>query len=116
MKLNKQKHGYDVVDREILKNLLKKDCIDWYYFHEKYRLSPGQLSRSMKKLEAFEYLVIKDEIIQITDKGIKYLIADRNNILRKNSTEYWELPQSERLTNKTDINQFYLPNSKKLKR
>lgn len=115
MKSNENDHEYDVVDREILKNLLKEDCIDWYYFHEKYRLSPGQFSRSMKKLETFGYLVIIDEKIKITEKGRKYLIAERNNILRKNSPEHWELPQSERLSSKTDINQFYLPNIKKMR-
>ena len=47
---------------------------------------------------------------------MKYLIAKRNHILRKNSSELWELPQKERLGKKIDINQFYLPNKDKIEK
>lgn len=116
MKLEKKVQTFEVVEREILKNLLKKDTIDWYFFHEKYKLSPGQLSRSMKKLEAWEYIVIEDDKIHITNDGIKRLIAERNDKLRKRTVEIWQLPQSERLVEKLNVNQFYLPNKNKMKK
>ena len=50
MKLKKKVETFDVVDREILKNLLKKDIIDWYFFHENTDFHLV-ISRSMKNLQ-----------------------------------------------------------------
>jgi predicted methyltransferase len=112
--VNSNKPYFEVVDREILKNLLKQERIDWYYFHEKYMLSPGQLSRSIKKLEELKLLVVEDDKIKITEEGRKTIISNRNKMLRKNKDEYWELPQEERKGITLGVNQFYLPNDRKI--
>ena len=105
--------SFDVVDREVLRNLLKENSIDWYYFHEKYKLSPGQLSRSIKKLEAWNFLIIEDGLIRATDEGRIAILSERNKIFRRNSEDNYDKIQQERLGNKININQFYLPRKKK---
>ena len=105
---------FDVVDREILKNLLKNKKLDWYYLHEKYRLSPGQLSRSFKKLIRLKFILVGDESIEITEEGLIKTITMRKIILRKNEDEFWSKLQDERKGAKIKVNQFYLPNVKKI--
>jgi DNA-binding PadR family transcriptional regulator len=107
---------FDVVDREIIKNILQQEKIDWYFFHEKYKLSPGQLSRSIKKLENCKFIIVDNEKIQITEEGRKTIIAKRNSILRKSQDEYWGIVQEDRKGNKVEINQYYLPNKAKIKK
>jgi len=114
--MNSRKKYFEVVDREVLINLMKLKTIDWYYFHKQYKLSPGQLSRSIKKLEAWKFLVIEEEQIRITEEGQKTIVSERNRIFRKNSDEDWGVEQRDRMRQKIEINQLYMPNIKKLKK
>jgi len=114
MKKKRRDIIFDVVDREILINLIKHEKLDWYYLHEKYRLSPGQLSRSIKKLINLKFITLGDEFVAITKEGLISLISQRNKFLRKNKDEFWTILQEERKGKKIKLNQFYLPNSIKV--
>jgi hypothetical protein len=114
--MDARKKYFNVVDREILKNLLKQGSIKWYFFHEKYRLSPGQLSRSLNKLEALEFVIIKDDEVTITKEGRAVVVLERNNILRITPNENWKIIQDYRVGKKLELNEFYLPIKKKMQK
>jgi DNA-binding PadR family transcriptional regulator len=100
---------FNTIDREVLKNVALKKKVNWYYFHQKYRLSPGQLSRSIRKLVSLEYIIIDDDNIELTPKGQKILYKERNKIFRKNEHESWLKVQDFRKAKNLKIDEFYNP-------
>lgn len=101
-------------DIELLKELLIKEKIDMYYFHEKYMLSPAQLGRTIRKYEALNIISLENNIILLTSKGKQWIFKHRKELFLYERPKYWkEIPQ-EMLQEKIKINELYKPNPKKI--
>lgn len=86
---------YHSEDREILRDLYAdKDWKEIYVFHEKYLLSPAQVSRSVRKLEQQELIEILDHRIRMTDHGRKWLLANRRRVFFDCGKLQWKNPHT----------------------
>jgi DNA-binding PadR family transcriptional regulator len=96
------KFNYDNVqseDRILIKLLFVKKILDIYELHTKYKLSPGQIARSLEKLLADNLLHIVEKensiMVSLTDFGRTWLIENGNWVLFGSRTLHWkEIPKS----------------------
>ena len=99
-------------DVEIIRELIHNKSIDLYDLHLKYRLSPAQVSRSVKNLLNEGVVEIEGETISMTDLGREWIIKNRhalfldeNRIITKSSTME---RSAKMINNKTDLNRSVL--------
>ena len=101
-------------DIEFLKELLSNDKVELYLLHEKYRLSPAQMARTIKKFEKLDLIIIKDDRISLKDKGRKWIFEKRNNLFLKEKDKYWKKVPEEMEQEKIAINSLYKPKRSKI--
>jgi hypothetical protein len=105
---------FSVEDKEILRDLFKESkMVSIYSFHKKYMLSPGQLSRSLRKFESMGVLVSTDENVELTEYGKKWILQNRKELFLNKPREFWKESITESVPN-SNINKPYLPKKTKL--
>lgn len=77
-------------DVEIVRELIGNKSVDLYDLHLKYRLSPAQVSRSVKNLLKEGVVTIQDNIISITDIGREWIIKNRHALFLDERRKYWK--------------------------
>lgn len=101
-------------DVEFLKELYYKNRLDLYFFHEKYRLSPAQLARTIRKFEELDLIVLSCDQVILLDKGRSWIFANRKNIFLKEKSKYWKVIPVKMCQKVLGVNELYKPNRKKI--
>jgi len=101
-------------DIELLKELYLREKVDFYFFHEKYKLSPAQLGRTLKKFKDAGLIVIEEQNIILNEIGIKWIIGNRRELFLKEKSKYWKNIPDEMTQEILGINDIYIPNRKKI--
>lgn len=78
-------------DVEIIRELIHNKSIDLYDLHLKYRLSPAQVSRSVKNLLNEGVVEIEGETISMTDLGREWIIKNRHALFLDENRKYWKI-------------------------
>lgn len=97
-------------DIELLRELYLSNEKDLYFFHEKYKLSPVQLARTLKKFESKELIEIKNRIIILTEKGRNWIFYNRRMLFLKEKSKCWKNIPDEMKQEHLKINEIYKPN------
>jgi hypothetical protein len=77
-------------------------------------LSPAQLGRTIRKFTNIECVIINDNNIELTEKGRKWIIANRKELFLQTKEKYWKNTPIEMIQETFKINDTYKPNTKKL--
>jgi len=101
-----------IAEKEILINLFSQPSgINIYEFHEKYLLSPAQLSAFVDTYSKEGYVSINDDILSITPSGQRWIISKRAKLFL-NEDKYWKkVPDSISFVSDstlTNYNNFHL--------
>lgn len=97
-------------EREILKLLYSSnEWADLYSLHDKYLLSPGQLSNAVRKFEDAGIIESKELEVKLTLKGRVWLIKHRRAIFMGGHGRPWAKPRPEHCQEPISPMQPYLP-------
>ena len=99
-------------DRIFLKAIFaSKESIDIYDIHKEYLLSPGQVSRSLKKLTKLDLVSVDFEAGKalLTENGLIKIVEKRKIFFGSFDREKWRAPPDEMLGEKIEINAPYIP-------
>lgn len=100
-------------EREILRALYEaRDWLDLYILHERYLLSPGQLSSAVRKFEAAGIVVSQELKVRLTDRGIIWLLKYRKSIFMSGHSRPWAKIRSNMRKEPIDPFSPYLPTLK----
>ncbi len=102
-----------IIIKELLSDLKNKELKTIYSFHEKYRIGPGDLSRTINYLIENQFIEVIDNtirLLQMNDESKFLLLRDfflnhSPDLLNSNVTQESEL---------LEINKPYLPNQELL--
>jgi hypothetical protein len=76
-----EKPVYFSEDRELLRDLYTYPAgRTYYYFHERYMLSPAQLARSLQRFSADNIITLDEELVLLSDFGKRWVLANRHSI------------------------------------
>lgn len=101
-------------DIELLKELYSKEKIEMYYFHEKYKLSPAQLGRTIKKFKEAGLIIIDEKNVILLEKGRKWIIGNRRDLFLNERSKYWKKIPEQMKQESLAINELYKPDRKKI--
>ena len=101
-------------DIELLKELYLREKVDFYFFHEKYKLSPAQLGRTLKKFKDAGFIVLDGQNIVLNETGRKWIIGNRRELFLKEKSKYWKKIPEEMKQDTLAINELYIPDRKKI--
>lgn len=76
-------------DIEVLKELYIHNKLELYFFHEKYKLSPAQLVRTLDKFIALECIKITSGSVELTEKGYKWIFINRKRLFLQKKNKFW---------------------------
>lgn len=96
-------------DIEFMKELYINNSLSLYFFHEKYMLSPAQLGRTIKKFTDLKYVLVNDFDVVLTEKGRKWIIANRRELFLKTKEKHWKKVPIEMTREVFNINNTYKP-------
>lgn len=101
--------------RELLRDLYSQpDGMDIYKFHEKYRLTPGQLLTLIELYEKQNIVELQEYRILLTESGRQWVLANRVALFLHCREKTWkEIPaifQGDRI----ESGETYLPRRKNL--
>lgn len=99
-------------DIEFLKELYLENKVDLYFFHEKYRLSPAQLSRTISKFIEKDLITLKDNCVILNETGKKWIVSQRKHLFLNESRKYWKKAPENMMQKTKLINELYKPNRK----
>ena len=89
---------------EILRELIKSDSVDLYLFHDKYKMSPAQLSRAVSKFASKSIISINENTITLTPYGKKWIINNRKALFLSPREKYWkQIPSEMQLENQLKV-------------
>lgn len=101
-------------DIELMKELYYKKKIDIYFFHEKYKLSPAQLARSINKFVDKGLVDFNNNQVVLNKDGVDWIFRNRKILFLEEKSKYWkEIPEEMKQT-PIAINSPYKPNLKYL--
>lgn len=101
-------------DIEFIKELYLYNSVSMYFFHEKYMLSPAQLGRTIRKFADIECVIMNENRIELTEKGRKWIIANRQELFLKTKEKYWKNVPADMTQDTIKISDKYKPNRNKL--
>lgn len=101
-------------DIELLTELYSKNSLELYFFHEKYKLSPAQLGRTLKKFKDLGLIKLHEKNVILTEKGSNWIIGNRKKLFLNEKLKYWKNVPEEMKQNSLGINDLYMPNRKNL--
>jgi len=100
-----------IEDRELLMVIFVSggEPTQIYALHRRYRLSPAQIARSVRKFESIGVLCLTGHAIKLTDYGRRWVLANRLTLFGKPHSRLWkEVPQSL-LAAPDRANEYYTP-------
>jgi len=77
-------------DVELLKELFPDHSVHFFKMHEKYKLSPGQLGRTINKFEKLKFIKVNGSEIKLSKFGRNWIFQNRRSIYLNNSCRYWK--------------------------
>lgn len=101
-------------DIEVIKELFPNKKVNIYFFHEKYRLSPAQLGRTIRKFTEMGLILVDGDYIELTEVGWKWVMANRQELFLKKKEKYWKNIPVDMLQLPMEINEFYTPKRKNI--
>lgn len=101
-------------DIELLKELYSNDKIELYFFHKKYKLSPAQLARALKKFKDAGLILLDNDSVELNEKGRRWIIGNRKELFLKEKSKYWKRIPENMKQQSLEINQFYIPERKNI--
>tara|TARA_R100000789_G_scaffold97449_1_gene99967 strand:- start:173 stop:532 length:360 start_codon:yes stop_codon:yes gene_type:complete len=101
-------------DIEFLRELYINRSLNIYFFHEKYKLSPLQLSRTINKFKKIDLIVLENRVVYLNEKGRDWVFSKRKELFLEERLKYWKIIPQEMKQNSIEINELYNPNRKKL--
>lgn len=101
-------------DIELLKELYAKEKIELFFFHKKYKLSPAQLARTLKKFKDAGLIHLDEDNVTLNDNGRKWIIGNRRELFLKEKSKYWKIIPEKMKQKSLKINQFYIPERKNI--
>lgn len=93
-------------DKELINELIKFKKLDIYFLHQKYKLSPAQVARSVNKFLHQGLIQESDSVISFTELGIIWVNKNRKSLFNSNRNKYWKEVPRDRTVNKKRL---YLP-------
>jgi len=93
-------------DIELIKELIIHKRLDIYFLHQKYKLSPAQVARSINKFMDQGLIQESNSVISFTEIGIIWVNKNRKSLFNSNRNKYWKEVPKERIVNKKRL---YLP-------
>lgn len=103
-----------IADRELLVQLFNAQDhrVHIYSLHEKFHLSPAQVSRSIGKFEPQGILSLNGTWIEITELGIRWLLANRLRLLGELPSYEWKTIPNNMRTEQREPDAYYAPRKK----
>ena len=101
-----------VEDRIILRSLFSSNGeLNVYELHKKYLLSPGQISRSLRKLSSLDIISmdVENAIFEITENGREIILFNRRELFGRPLHKVWQNIPEEMLVAKVEQDMPYLP-------
>lgn len=86
-----------------------KDSLFLYGLHRKYRLTPGQIVRTLTKLEKLKLIEYDTQFASITDKGRELIYKSRRVLTEKKTMPWRECPEEFKQP-QMDMSKPYIPN------
>jgi hypothetical protein len=86
-----------------------EDPVDVYFFHEKYRLSAGQISFFIKKYTKNHCVNYEENKISITQKGRSFVIKKKKELYLDQSKEWKKIPKDFKNLIKLGLNELCIP-------
>lgn len=77
-------------DVEIIKELMRNVNVNLYDLHLKYRLSPAQVSNTVKTLLEEGVISIQGESIGLTERGREWIVNNRKTLFLDGTRKYWK--------------------------
>ena len=90
-------------DIEIIRQLIYNGHVNLYDLHIKYRLSPAQISRSVRKLQEEQVIIVDEKTISITNFGREWVIRNRRMLFLDDKRKYWKLEKDNARFKEGDI-------------
>ena len=101
-------------DIEFLKELLSKDKVELYFFHNKYMLSPAQMARTINKFEELGLIDITNDEVSLNELGRRWIIENRKFLFLNENVKYWKEIPEEMKQKKIAINKPFKPNRRNI--
>jgi hypothetical protein len=77
-------------ERETIRVLFaSSDWIDIFVLHERYMLSPGQLSHAVRKLAALNVIDVSGLNVRLNSRGRKWVFVNRRMLFMRNEVRFW---------------------------
>lgn len=97
-------------DIELIKELIHYRRLDIFLLHEKYRLSPAQVARSLRKFYEDDLIKITGTDIAFTEKGLLWIQENRINLFLNKRNQYWkDIPKEMRTKKEMKRGILYIP-------
>jgi len=97
-------------EREMLRVLFEKDdWVDFYFFHDKYLLSPGQIAHAIRNFSENNIAEAEERRIRLMPHAYDWVYANRKAIFLSRTHRYWSKPMVERQQESIDPTTPYLP-------
>ena len=101
---------FNSAERELLLEAIgMKGWVDIYILHDKFLLSPGQLSNAVRRLEALGLIISDGLLIKMTDLGRRSLVRQRRTVLWANQSRNWVVIPDELQAPTVQPRELYLP-------
>ena len=83
---------FDVADREFIKHAFaaEKSGLDLYLLHERYLLSPGQISRSLRKMLELGLVTYANGRVAFSSRGRVWIVKNRVKIFYAREELPWK--------------------------
>ncbi|PZP53744.1 MAG: hypothetical protein DI586_10685 [Micavibrio aeruginosavorus] len=96
-------------DREMLKYIHEGGgVLDPYLLHEKFLLSPAQITRLIRKFTVWGIIKEEEGILHLTDKGAEWVFKNRRLVFCQVET-YWKRCPKQYQASQLPVGTAYLP-------
>jgi hypothetical protein len=92
-----------------LKHIFQCQEVDIYFFHEKYLLSPAQLSRTIRKFKEIDVITEQNGIATLTEKGRAWIIDNKRSLFLQKKSRFWKNIPEHMKDTVISIDTLYLP-------
>ncbi|MBW4890002.1 hypothetical protein KXQ82_09755 [Mucilaginibacter sp. HMF5004] len=78
---------------KILKGLIENDGAEYYFFHTRYAIGPGELILTLNDLQSSSLIEIKSSKVFILPKGRKFLLIHKRTYLNNDEKPWLKIPE-----------------------
>src|SRR6266404_4761084 len=106
-----------VEDRLIIRELFSRSVdVALYELHEKFRLSPAQISRAVRHLKSFGLIEERDDHIYLVPEGRIWILRHRIALFCSNTKGYWKRTADYSSRPHYELDTPYMPEKKSVSR